>query len=892
MTDTYTISLSNTDSTSATGATLNSDGSVTGPEGVPPTGNTFTDVVYQPVKLYIEGVQVPFIAISISQAIGTYPSAMISVPPQAGLMDIARYYQPKIHIFYTDQVYGGDRLLFWGHIARVEYSRSRNPASSSISFQCVHKNELMKLVTLDYNGYVGSNMTNSTDPNPEQAALKVDLMTSELSIINALSGVTGVQTAAQDVLGPSNTQISEADVTKIAPQFQGFLARYSGIPGSMMNIWNQFKRQCYMAPAWSSTMTSMYIPLVENGLKFFNRISGHYLVESYAESHREQYCPHDIPPSDVKYNLLVPPSSQLPSVSAMKTALTVYAVKSQMGYSGEMTDFITMMNNFFYSVEYEYLTLASPAAVAVNPTTYVNPDVPSAWAAANRMAVETIIKPQTPFYYAPVCNVVYPNMFSTISVTQDEANVPTRVTAYTDMLPNDGGGALNTFYRAPESVREAVAVGVSLANASGAQNAIDLLSTTGPSYNVPGKYEEARGVVQRKVVMPNWLSFYVADQIPNVGDPNNEAWPAQGTQDYTDLVNMHAAWVDRYGYDITENDGVVTRTLNTSKDVMDPNSPQSQIAPFQRMLFNTADYEFAKAIEQARSGMIEMVFNPYIVCGYPMDIIDSSPNYPCFHATCASVTHTITASSINTSVSFVGAMTYAEMSTYYIPPVAPWLQNILNVNNVQYGTATASNPGTTTVPSGQVGPVAYNSPTTYAATSGTDSYGSPSGTIQSVEQTLINNPTALAAATDYYRTTLGVGAADPSLLYAFDYGQPSAVSRSNGMLASGFAQSAPDSNGIETNPYRSSNGNLSLTARQIEGKEAIMAAFGIKFIDLDPTLYSQQASSYLNPILDKSILLEPGASLFVDYQITEDFINASSIKQEIQNLNTTNTSTT
>jgi hypothetical protein len=32
--------------------------------------------------------------------------------------------------------------------------------------------------------------------------------------------------------------------------------------------------------------------------------------------------------------------------------------------------------------------------------------------------------------------------------------------------------------------------------------------------------------------------------------------------------------------------------------------------------------------------------------------------------------------------------------------------------------------------------------------------------------------------------------------------------------------------------------------------------------------------------------------LFVDYQITEDFINASSIKQEIQNLNTTNTSTT
>jgi hypothetical protein len=882
MADNYTISLGTTPPAST--VTLNSDGSVTGSEGAPPSGNTFTDVIYQQIKLYIEGVQVPFIAISISQSMGNYPSAMVSVPPQAGLMDIARYYQPKVHIFYTDQVTGGDRLLFWGHIARVEYARSRNPASSSISFQCLHKNELLKLVTLDYNGYVGGNMSNSNDPNPEQAALKVDLMTSELSIVNALSGITGVQSDSQDLIGPTNTQISEADTTKLATQFQGYLARYAGIPGSLMNIWNQFKRQCYMSPAWSSTMTSMYIPLVENGLKFFNRISGHNLVESYAESHREQYCPHDIPPSDVKYNLLVPPSKQLASVSAVKTALTVYAVKAQMGYSGEMTDFITMMNNFFYSIEYEYLTLASPAAVAIDPTTYVNPDIPSAWAGANRMAVETIVKPQTPFYYAPLCNVVYPQMFTSISVQQDEASVPTRVTAYTDMIPNDGGGALNTFYRAPESVREAVAIGVSLANASGASTDVNLLSTTGPSYNVPGKYEEARGVVQRKVVMPNWLSFYVSDTSPDVGDPNAEAWPAQGTSDYTSMVNMHAAWIDRYGYDITQNDGVVTRTRDTTKDAMDANCVQSQIHPFQRLLFNTADYEFARAVEQARTGVIEMIFNPYIVVGYPMDIIDNSPNYPCFHATCASVTHNITSDSISTTVSFVGAMTYAEMSNYYIPPVPPWLQSILSVNNVTYSTSgTTSTPGTTTVPSGQIGTVA-NSSTTPTTTTGSDAYGTP-GATSAVAQTLINNPTALAAATQYYQTTLGVGAADPSLLYAFDYGQPSAVTRSNGQLSSGVAQSAPDSNGVETNPYMSATGNLYLASRQIEGKQAIMAAFGTQFIDLTPALYSQSASSYLNPILDKSILLEPGASLFVDYQETSDFIGASSIKQEIQNLN-------
>lgn len=881
MTD-FTISLGNVTSTS--NATLNSDGSVTGSEGAIPSGNKFTDVIYQEIKLYIEGVQVPFTAISISQSIGTYPSAMISVPPQAGLMDIARYYQPKVHIFYTDQITGGDRLLFWGHIAQVEYSRSRNPASSSISFHCLHKNELMRMITLDYAGYMNQGMINATNPNAEQSAVTVDMPNSELSIINGLSGITGVQTDATDLLGPSNTKISEADVSKAAIKFQGFIPRYAGMAGSLLNFWNQLKRQSYLNPQWSTVMTSLYIPLVEDGLKYFDRLSGHYTVESYAENHREQYCPHDIPSSDVKHKILIPPSKQLSSVSAIKAALSVYAAKSQMGYSGELTDFVTMMSNFFYSVEYEYLTLASPAAVALDPTTFVNPDSSSAWSAANRMSVETIVKPQTPFYYAPVCNVVYPQMFTTISVQQDEVSVPTRVTAYTDMIPNDGG-ATNVYYRAPESVREAVAVGVGLVNASGSQQPIDLTSTTGPSNNVPGKYEEGRGIIQRKVVMPNWLSLYVSDKIPDVADPTTEAWPAQGTQDYTDMVNMHEAWVDRYGYDITQNDGVITRTRNTSKDVMDPNSVQSKIQPFQRILFNSADYEFVKQVEQARSGVIEMVFNPYIICGYPMDILDSSPAYPCFHATCSSITHNITASSISTTVSFVGAMTYAEMSLYYIPPVHPWLQNILSVNNVTYDTSstTQSSSTTNTVPSGQVGTVA-NSNTTATTTTGSSNYGE-GGTVSSVAQTLINNPTALAAANDYYKTTLGVGAADPSLMYDFTYGQPAAVTRANGVLASGVAKSSPDGNGIETNPYMSAVGNLTLAARQIEGKEAIKAKFGLEFIDLDPNLYSQSSATYLNPILDKSILLEPGASLFLDYRETADFINASAVKEEIKALN-------
>lgn len=127
-----------------------------GNEGEGRAGINTTDIVYQDIKVYIEGVQVPFEAISISQNIGEYPSAIVQVPPQSGLMDIARYYQPKVHIFYTDRDLGGDRLLFWGHIIACNYAKSRQQGMATISFRCHHKNALFEQVTLEWSNYVNN----------------------------------------------------------------------------------------------------------------------------------------------------------------------------------------------------------------------------------------------------------------------------------------------------------------------------------------------------------------------------------------------------------------------------------------------------------------------------------------------------------------------------------------------------------------------------------------------------------------------------------------------------------------------------------------------------------------------------------------------------------------
>lgn len=844
ITDTVTLDAVSVTATSTSGSGVSS-GVLTGTTGTPSGPEVGTDVVYQEIKLYIEGVQVPFISMSISSNIGQSPYAAIEVPPQAGLMDIARYYQPKVHVFYTDNILGGERLLFWGHIAAVAYQRSKGQGSASIQFTCVHKNELLKGVTLDYTGY--GNTNSSANTNPSDSAIKVNSLTSTLGIINALKGTTGVQTADSDKIVASNAKLSTVDTSLIDSSLISFEKRLLGMPGTVINFWNQLKRDGLSNPKLNQIFIKLYMPLVEEGLAYFERLTGHYSLETQVDGDRAEYCPHDVPSS--KSNILIPPSRKINSTSAIQSAMTVEAIQSNLGYSGQLTDFGTLLTNFFYSIEYELITLASPATVAVDPSTFSDPDNAETFATVNRSISETIIKPQTPFYYAPICNVVFSSMFSSITVSQQEDQVPTRVSAVHDLLPSSGG-TLSSFYRAPHSIREAVAIGASqnATETSSSATTIGLLDTTQSSYNTPGKYEQGRGVIPRNIIMPNWLAMFVSDKAPSVGSPAAETWPENSSQKYTDIVAAHSCWVDRYGYDITQSDATISRTRNAAKDPLDPASPLANIAPWQRILFETVDYEFTKQVAQSRSGSIEALFNPYIIPGYPMDIIDESPNYPSFHAMCGSVTHSITNGSISTTIGFMAATTYAEMSNYYIPPLHPWLEKALNMNNPVYSDISAS-----------------------ASTESAANYGAARDT-SSISSTLINNPIAKAAADDYYKSVLGITSADPSILYDFSTGAVSEVSRASGLWSASSESNTVSPNGGEATNYKSSMGNMRLVSRQIETKADITARFNIGFVEFNETNYTQSGASYLNPILDTNITLEPGASLFLDYEESKTFL--------------------
>jgi hypothetical protein len=153
-----------------------------------------------------------------------------------------------------------------------------------------------------------------------------------------------------------------------------------------------------------------------------------------------------------------------------------------------------------------------------------------------------------------------------------------------------------------------------------------------------------------------------------------------------------------------------------------------------------------------------------------------------------------------------------------------------------------------------------------------DRYDTNTGDVLNVQQGLISNPRAKAVADSFYRSVLGVGAADPGQIYDFESGGLLAVIRNNGVWAQSTSERRPTDNGGEGNDNLTGVGGLRLVSRPVEGKLSIEKKFNIKFIDLVPQNYTETHLTYQNSVVTNSKLLEPGASMFLDYEDIQTFI--------------------
>lgn len=824
-----------------------------------------TGIVYQEFKLFIEGVEVPFISISIGQSYNGLPTASIQIPYFAGLQEIAKNYSPKVHVFYKDYVFekyliskGIDkydesevlRTVFEGLILTSSYGRAKGADSGSayIQFSCVHKHDLLNQILLKF----GGRGPEAANPNTPDATVISNYMNSPSAVLEALMGLE--DTTENHVISTVDTSIigiqADVNVRAMDPDTKPYYNRLQGVPGITAVLWNTIKRDSYAYKDYSDSMTKMYIPLVDEGLRLFRKMSGHPQIEKGLENERiginvsELSKRASIDGVKGEPKILVPANYRnfINEAVAVEVALSLMATGVQ--FSGDSTSLIGMFMGMLDNMMYGMQVLSSPIQSISKDEDTIN----------------ALIKPLIPFYFSPTCNVLLPHMYTSITVSDATNTSPTRVTT---TLPTPGLSSSQSApaleFRGPHEVRLAAALG-----AINAQQPFNLATTTIRVGEYPAIHELGRGILLKPIGLKPWIQhlFHSYEIIASGGADGNSYTLSQPTYEFIpgstptplapksggssssgaayviDVVNspkeMRATAIWKYwdnannkiphyygsvstkGKNIvygkqgvatvggTENTKIETFRATTvvptfwnvvyfpfndslyaypphydyirrqwflveeipkqyhkeyalvtqysgelpasasstgstktpfkeavpkttilltnpislieefvnptptpsfsltpekktwedptleklrvswdtdhpGQETLNPYSPTyiNEAEPYQITLINTLDYEYALSLVEARQGNVDGMFNPFIIPGYPMDIIDPSPERPSFHAFCVSVTHTITPRMATTSISFSSCLTYDELRNYELPALLPWYRKQL-----------------------------------------------------------------------------------------------------------------------------------------------------------------------------------------------------------------------
>lgn len=593
-------------------------------------------MLYEDYRVYIEGIQVPFNSIRISNVYQQNPTADISLPPFSGLQEIGRNYQPKVEIFFRDYNYGitpnetisgatratqqdGYKLIFSGIIGAMSDTKSisSNGAQQQITLQAVHPSRILSDILIRYSSQLVQGALNETDPTATGATTTAEF-SRETAMIKALQGISA--TAGED----SHQNVADAAEA----------LRLQGTPGMIRVLWNILKLDARrnIGSNDSEAMTDMFTPMVEDGIKFWKRMTGHPTIESGIATSTYNFKPEENakanPDVDNKPTM-IPLTYKTFVGEAAQKELSVAALQSlQAGMPspevGSYGQLVTMMLDL---LEYDMITLNSPVS------------------RADGSIIEYITKPRLPYYYAPICNVLLPNMYYSFNVQSMYSATPTRTVNLanpTAGLAGMGQMGPSITYTSPHSVR--------FARGGGASG--NLGSSRSSYNNKVGKYEWGQGIRAQVTQLPtkyNLMRGYLEEKDTEGG----------GTEIIGAEYNAaYQAW----------------NTMYPGNPNYNPLGTNSGIASFERLNFLYADQEFAQETAKARQGSATGVFNPYAIVGYPMDIVDPVPSRDSYHGFCTSITHDISADGMSsTTYGLTSVSTFAELAKFNLPAINPYL---------------------------------------------------------------------------------------------------------------------------------------------------------------------------------------------------------------------------
>lgn len=611
------------------------------------------DRLYQDFRVYLEGVEIPFESAHISNRYKDAPTASITLPPWPGLQELGKNYQPKVHILWRDYNFGVSKseavlnkdssdlrkkhrdaykVIFSGIITGVSDSKEISPAGGgqSVTLQCEHHTNVFMDILLRFANQQIPAAENQIDADAEgaQQSSEWDL---NFMMIKALGGVT------------SSTDTS--DITHVP---EGKFDDLKGTPGMLKVLWNILRNDAHRrqgADNDSEALTDLFIPMVEDGIKFWDKMTGHKVIEEGIEANKATITTKKpnkgVNRKNTTSDIMIPSAFRTFIGEAAQTELSVAAMNSLAAGWGspEATSFSSVIYSLLERLKYDMVALTSPVSKS------------------DGSSIEYIVKPILPYYYAPICNVVLPNMLTSVSVNSNYGAVPTRTVNLSNLTQLVTGGATAGSpafqYTAPHSVRYARAGG-----ASG-----DLGASLSAYNNKVGRYEWGRGIKSSTSHLPPIYNILQANL-----DSKEKKKPDDKVIAPAKATIAKDAWSKLYPIDKWPG-----------ADSYNPWGSQANISAFQRLNFLYADHDFAMETARARTAQASGCFNPYAIVGYPMDVVDPVPSRESYHGLCTSISHTIHASgSAMTSYGLVAAISFSELALYNLPAVNPYLTSVLD----------------------------------------------------------------------------------------------------------------------------------------------------------------------------------------------------------------------
>jgi hypothetical protein len=626
------------------------------------------------------------------------PVATVSLPYFPGLTEIGRNYFPKVHVFYRDieaerylrsnQIeYTDDdiyRLKFAGVVHRYSYSMQKTSggASKQFTIHCSHKYYVLNEIVTLFGARQPEDVTNPTADGAVakvasyfgSAQMSLDCMkpvkppVSVLQKYSASNAISGPPLSPDSLLEDPTLEPADIDITILPEGMVGYENRVQGIPGYITNIWGALKRDSYSSQVSvegkdnlmiSRPMVDVYIPLLDNGLKFFRRMSGHPVIESDLNIGVPTAGANAVDKSKLstESKIVVPPIMHASVGAAASVDLSLLVMETYLSYTGQTGSLMEIFQNTLNNIRYDMCFLASPAQ-----------------ATTLKEGVDVLVKPVMSTYFSPTCNVILPTMYDSLSIEESYYDTPTRVSAVDNVpLATPDGSFSPLQFRAPHLYRTAVA-GLKKGVTDHKTVTGNLLDSLSFVYEAVGSHELGQGIRYKFVEVEPWVRFLFVEEDPEKLDKYlNEGKYEEGVEEA-----LHLSWLQAHA----ANDTIGTRD---ALEKLNPWSPKegalgNGLDGAYRNLLATLEYDYSVSLVQARVGRVSGVFNPHVIPGYPCDVISKNANEPSYHAFVTSVDTSYSSSGFcGTTVTFSSAFTYDEFGSYYLPSTQPWLSAQLDL---------------------------------------------------------------------------------------------------------------------------------------------------------------------------------------------------------------------